>query len=372
MSAAQYSFIEPLDVLYLRGNKLFGDPGSYGESLIPPWPSVAAGAVRSKMLADDSVDLRAFASGHVNHPYLGTPDQPGSFVLQGFYVARKQNGKASIVVAPPADLVVSRTEIGQLRLQRLIPQPIDLASSFPLPELPVLTQQERTKPESGLWLTQAGWQAYLQGRTPDADQLLRASDLWALDSRIGIGMDAVTRTVEQGKLFSAQAVAMKPNTGFLIATSGCQPPVSGLLRFGGDGRAAHISPVQMELPQPDYEAICTARRCRIVLTSPGLFVEGWKLTGANLASSFCLGGVRARLVSACVPRAETVSGWDLAKGQPKAAQRVAPTGSVYWLDELEATPAALRKLAETGLWSDPCEDMSRRAEGFNQFTFAAY
>ena len=31
-------FIEPLDVLVLRGNKLFGDPGSYGESLVPPWP----------------------------------------------------------------------------------------------------------------------------------------------------------------------------------------------------------------------------------------------------------------------------------------------------------------------------------------------
>ena len=28
-------FIEPLDVLYLRGNKLFGAPGSYGEIVVP-------------------------------------------------------------------------------------------------------------------------------------------------------------------------------------------------------------------------------------------------------------------------------------------------------------------------------------------------
>lgn len=40
-----YRFLEPLDVLFLRGNKLFGDPGSYGASLVPPWPSVAAGAL---------------------------------------------------------------------------------------------------------------------------------------------------------------------------------------------------------------------------------------------------------------------------------------------------------------------------------------
>ena len=29
-------FIEPLDLLFLRGNKLFGDPGSFGESLVRP------------------------------------------------------------------------------------------------------------------------------------------------------------------------------------------------------------------------------------------------------------------------------------------------------------------------------------------------
>ena len=44
-------FIEPLDVLFLRGNQLFGEPGSHGEALMPPWPSVAAGALRTRMLA---------------------------------------------------------------------------------------------------------------------------------------------------------------------------------------------------------------------------------------------------------------------------------------------------------------------------------
>jgi CRISPR-associated protein Cmr3 len=54
----QTLFIEPLDVLFLRGNKLFGDPGSFGESLVPPWPSVAAGAIRSALLAHKRVDLQ--------------------------------------------------------------------------------------------------------------------------------------------------------------------------------------------------------------------------------------------------------------------------------------------------------------------------
>ena len=51
-SSSTALFIEPLDVLILRGNKLFADAGSHGEALMPPWPSVAAGALRSRMLID--------------------------------------------------------------------------------------------------------------------------------------------------------------------------------------------------------------------------------------------------------------------------------------------------------------------------------
>lgn len=375
MSAVEYRYIEPLDVLVLRGNKLFGDPGSYGESLIPPWPSVAAGAIRSRMLVDDAIDLEAFKLDQQAHPTLGTPDQPGSFAMAGFYLARKQsNGKAEILMPLPADLVVTKSETGILNVNCLVPQAIRLSSSFPLPMLPVLAQgMQRNKPEGGYWLNQAGWARYLQGETPTPDQMVHSSALWSLDARVGIGMDTAARSVEEGKLFSTQAVAMKPAVGFVAAVAGAMPPASGLLRFGGDGRAATIEVTDMALPAPDYQRIVAAKRCRIVLASPGLFAAGWKLPGTDADNRVTLpGGITARLVSAAVPRAETLSGWDLAKWQPKLAKRVAPTGSVYWLEELEASPDALCKLAENGLWGEPCEDNARRAEGFNRFTFAAY
>ena len=82
--------------------------------------------------------------------------------------------------------------------------------------------------------------------------------------------------------------------------------------------------------------------------------------------------MQGRLAAAAVARNETISGWDLARWQPKPAQRVAPTGSVYWLDELKASPDALRQLAERGLWSASCEDEARRAEGFNRVQIAAW
>lgn len=378
MSAIEYRYIEPLDVLFLRGNKLFGDPGSYGEALIPPWPSVAAGAIRSRMLVDDAVDLGAFARNHAEHPTLGTPMHPGSFTLSGFYLARKRDGEVEILLPLPADLSVSRGTDAALKVSRLTPQPIGLASSYPLGMLPVLAQgARRSKPEHGYLLTQQGWQAYLRGDTPSTEQLVPSSALWSLDARIGIGMNAATRSAEEGKLFSAQAIVMKKDVGFLAAVSGAQPPKKGLLRFGGDGRAATIENIDTSLPTPDYQAIANAQRCRIVLTSPGLFPHGWMLPGTDNNKRVALpGGVTAKVVSAVVPRAETISGWDLAaregKGAPKPAQRVTPAGSVYWLDELQATPEQLSKLVENGLWSSPCEDESRRAEGFNRFIFATF
>jgi CRISPR-associated protein Cmr3 len=104
---------------------------------------------------------------------------------------------------------------------------------------------------------------------------------------------------------------------------------------------------------------------------------------------FELHGITARLVCAAVPRAEVVSGWDMAgrqpgpkkpvpsTGWPKPAQRAAPTGSVYWLDDLDATAELLRRLVQHGLWPENLDQdcngdlMSRRAEGFNRVTIAA-
>lgn len=377
----QACFITPLDVLFLRGNKLFGDPGSHGESLVPPWPSVAAGALRSRILADDRIDLAAFARSQVRHPTLGTPAEPGSFAVTAFRLARRfADGRIEMLMAPPADLVVTEMN-GKPGVRRLNPVPLaaGLQASASLRLLPVLAEDQRGKPTGGYWLTEAGWKKYLAGETPVPADLLKSAQLWAIDHRVGVGLDAGSRRAVDGKLFSMQAVAMKKrehgadfDVGFIASISGASLPGAGLLRLGGDGRAAALHAASAALPEADCAVISQGGRCRLVLTTPGIFPEGWKLPGVDAASRFDLHGVRGRLVCAAVPRFETVSGWDLARQAPKTAQRVAPAGSVYWLDELDTTPDALRKLAATGLWGEPCEDASRRAEGFNRIALAAY
>ncbi|MFZ5653795.1 MAG: type III-B CRISPR module-associated Cmr3 family protein [Pseudomonadota bacterium] len=389
-------FIEPLDVLLLRGNKLFGDPGSFGEALIPPWPSVAAGAIRSRMLADGGVDLAAFARGEVTHPVLGTPTHPGDFAITAFHLARRHaDGRVEALVQPPVDLVIVEDDRGKPAVRALVPTPLPhadagLQCSAPFARLPVLAERERGKPASGYWLSESGWRKYLAGELPAAGDLVKSGALWSLDHRVGVGLDVATRRAAEGRLFSMQAVAMKKrehaaqdgfDVGFLATVSGAEPPTDGLLRFGGDGRAAAIhTTADYRLPESEYGRIAEAGRCRLVLATPGLFEQGWLPTGTDPAQRradgsvrFELRGVAGWIVCAAVARAEVISGWDLARWEPKAAQRAAPTGSVWWLELDPGTDRdALRKLVENGLWPIAEHNDPRRAEGFNCCAIAAY
>jgi CRISPR-associated protein Cmr3 len=383
MTTIHHRFIEPLDVLFLRGNKLFGDAGSYGASLVPPWPSVAAGALRSAMLANEGIDLAAFAQGRITHPTLGTPKVPGAFTITAFSLARRlPDGGVESLHALPADLTAEEDEAAKAqgssarryKLRRLKPVvPVaGLISSAPLAQWPVLAQPERSKPAGGCWLTQAGWSAYLAGRVPMSDQLLTTGQLWQLDERVGVGLDMAKRRAADGQLFTVQAVALHAGIGFLASVAEAEPPADGVLRFGGDGRGAALRSVHHQPAMPNLAAIAQARRARVVLTTPGLFAEGWRLPGVDADQRITWPGFSARLVCAAVAKSDVISGWDLAARQPKPAERVAPAGSVYWLDDIDTTAAALGKLAEHGLWFADANNAQRRAEGFNRFTFAAW
>lgn len=374
MNTHTHHFIEPLDVLFLRGNKLFGDPGSHGESLVPPWPSVAAGALRSLILAGEGVDFAEFAAGRHRHDEIGTPQAPGSFAVLGFNVARRlDNGVVEVLRTLPADLVAGRDEATRLlqlqRQQPHTPAPGLLSSSL-LPCWPILGQPARNKAVGGLWLTARGWADYLKGRLPGNSELVASAALWQLESRVGVGLDALAGRAADGQLFTAQAVAFKAGVGFAVEVRGATVPATGLLRLGGDGRGAALCSMEADRGMVDLAALIAARRCRIVLTTPGLFADGWRLPGVAPDGRLSLPGLRARLVCAAMTRADVISGWDLAARQPKVAHRAAPGGSVYWLDDIEATPEALGKLVELGLWIDPAENPHRRAEGFNRFAFA--
>ena len=386
-------FIDPVDTLALRGNKLFGAPGSFGESFVPPWPSVAAGALRSALLVQRGHDFGAFGKGEIEDEELGTPTRPGTFAITRFQLARRHgDGTVEPLFGMPADLSIARGEHDVLATRRILPRDglTDIQTSAATGALAVLEAPERAKPVSGLLLTAGGWRRYLRGQDVQADQVVRSSDLWCAEPRIGIALDASRGAATEGALFTSESVVFikrghsggrecavaTSDAGFLAEVTGATLPDSATLRFGGDGHAATATRVEVNVAAADYDAVAQARRCRLILTTPGLFARGWLPTGVTGTGKedlrFKLHGVEGRLVCAAVPRAETISGFDVAARRPKPAQRVAPVGSVYWLEDLESTVADLRNLATRGLWSVPVENPARRAEGFNRVALGLY
>jgi len=386
---SETQFIAALDVLFPRGNKLFGDSGQHGEAQIPPWPSVAAGAIRSRMLADAGVDFFAFARGeHVSdttlHEALGTPAEPGSFRIAWFSVARRVSGKVEPLTALPADLAAAEHE-DAIRYLHPHPLPQGFKSSGATECLAVLRRPRGAKLEGGLWLNAAGLAAYLRGEPLSRQaHTVRTSQIWKSDQRIGIALDPEKRSAAEGRLYTAEAVSLEEGVGFVASVEGAdgRVPSNGLLRLGGDGRGARVEACEVHWAHPAWDRIATQKKFRLVLATPGVFEHGWLLPGIQPDGVTWRGpdGVTARLVSAAVPRAQVISGWDIAKWStgkpgPKPALRAAPAGSVYWLNAADAdgpvSVAALRKLAVQGFGCvSGYPDRTRLVEGFNNVIVA--
>jgi len=304
--------IWPLDVLYLRGNRLFGGGGDHSEALMPPWPSVFAGAIRSRMLMDAGVDLGKFTDERAEAPavlttVLGTPSKPGTFRIAGMaLVAPGGNGVTRAVFPLPADLAVTRKTGEPIEITRLAPRPWPegVSTSVSTAKAMVLCRAEPAKAEAGYWLTAEGFGAWLRGGTPAPRQLVHCSALWKPDPRLGIALDRSTRTSAKGKLYTSDTVAMVRGTGFLVSIAGAgeeQVPSSGLLRLGGDGRGAEITRWTGDMPEGVNPA--EGEPFALYLETPGLFPSGWVPPGVDPATlRLEAPGVSGRLAAASVPR----------------------------------------------------------------------
>jgi CRISPR-associated protein Cmr3 len=379
-----YYFVEPADSLFVRGNLAFGDSGEHGVSSLPPPPSLFAGAFRSALLGRQGEALAAFLStgrtgrtdldaalGRVD-PVSGAVVEAGCFRVAWVSLAGRRHGSVEAVVPLPADLV--RLESGFAHLT-----PGDgsdlVESNRTLPRAAVLRSAKQEKPQTGHFLGETGFRAHLDGTLPDIADGVESRHLHKRDPRLGIGLNGPSRTAETGLIYTTEGFAFNPPggecrfdaTGFLVGLDGADGllPDSGMLRLGGDGRAAAYRRIDYAPPEIPVAAIGRDRRFRLILMTPGLFSSGWLPEGCrpeeNGGFLWRGEGFTARLVCAAVPRREIVSGWDLFRWKPKAAERAVPAGSVYWFDDFRGDAGKLAEWVETGLGGDN----SRRAEGFN-------
>lgn len=382
-----FLFIRPMDVLFFRGNEAFGDTGQHGQALMPPWPSVFAGALRSAILAaDPQVELGLFteqtAEGEVKsemvRKIIGTPRKPGSFRVTFVSLGTEKE----VFFPLPADLLVwGNGEDQTLIVRRSLPvarehfafsqDKVTLTPfSFPNGLTHVLTvKQLKKKPTAGWWLKQEGMLAYLRGELPQPNQFIHVSRLWSTDFRLGIARSRDSYTAEEHRIYTAMAIVLAPDVGFVVGVDGVESavfPEKFLVRLGGDGRGAEVVPWQGRMPRCEHVRNTWFAYCLTPCLSP----QGWQPPNLRRENG-ALFLNNSQLVAACVPRSQVVSGWDLAAHQPKPSQAAIPQGSVFYFRGQppcdEPFVAGLESWLKTERDPRPQEYVWRQrlAEGFN-------
>lgn len=367
----------PLDVLYLRGNRLFGGGGDHGDAMMPPWPSVFSGALYSRAIADEG--RLAEVIKEKNGPTV-VDEMFGSVSIQ-WVVLADGSSHGGIYFPLPADLVVLKSDDNPVPVQITTVSKDafegSMSSLDPLiPEYPVLRSSMKGKPAGGYWLTHEGLEAHLSGKKVNKDHLISTSKLWKIDPRLGITMDSVSRTAEESRIYTTEAVALSENIGFLclfIHEKG-DLPAEGLVRLGGDGRGAKILGYD-DAPAETGKPVSGWKRFRMILSTPCPAGEsGWippvMEKRGDSYYHLSLNDFEAKLVSAAVPRYEVISGWDVANHKPKPAERMIPAGSVYWFETLRGDTEALEALWKEGLIKNDDKNYAdRRRQGFGSVWF---
>jgi CRISPR-associated protein Cmr3 len=402
--STNYYFVEPLDVLMIRGNKSFSSDGQHGEAVMPPWPSLFAGAFRSALLGNDAQMLSRFVAvgtdkalstdarnsqmrcilGDSLFAALGTPSEPGDFRVTWLSLAMgahdplsagNPSSRVAAIMPFPADLTAfEEAGIPLIVALQPVPLPNGNAASGELPLTALLRVGKQVKPVSGRWLDGTGMTRHLAGKL--SKDVVKTEALFKRETRLGIALDPHSGTTQDGALYTTEAVSFCAGAGFMVGIEGDhgQLPSAGLLRLGGDGKGARYYRLK------DYEPPAAPQPLpgcgfRLILTTPGIFTGGWlpeRVTHQSDGSYRLTGdGFSARLACAAVGRNDVISGWDLANWQPKTAQRVAPAGSVYWFDALAGDVGKLAAWVKQGLWGEH-PDRQRRAEGFNQALLATW
>lgn len=153
--------------------------------------------------------------------------------------------------------------------------------------------------------------------------------------------------------------------------------LSELHTMGGERRLAHFSgaaepPSQQVLwgcPDEIKKSLEGVGYIRMVLATPAFFRKGWQPGWLNEyleSQPLWDTGVKLRLLWACIPRWQPVSGWSYSQQRKgfneKAIRRLVPAGSVYFFRVLEGNASCL---AET-CWLQSVSDANRRKGAFDK------
>lgn len=344
--------IEPRDPLIARDGRPFGpNPGARATTLPFPFPSTIVGALRTKAGLDQNGQFSRSQKDAVLQMGMCGPLlvelSPDDDAITGW-----------LLPAPADALLLTHPDANdQVRRHWLAPRPGSAITNMP-DELtlvaPATPAQEKVSPDAPrFWHRDVLYSWLLQ----PADGIHQTAVLGIrgleTNTRMHVSIQPDQQTAVEGALFqtsgleftwrdreNARRDVFETKRLALAAWFNGNTPhfAGGFAPLGGERRLMRWQRLEQDAQPFDeqrrealFAQIEQDRRCRVILLTPAHFADGYRppLTWTRA-------GVTATLKAACVPRMQTISGWDMAanngRGAPKPTRRLAPAGSVYFVE----------------------------------------
>ncbi|HUW14756.1 MAG TPA: type III-B CRISPR module-associated protein Cmr3 [Anaerolineae bacterium] len=352
-------FLEPLDVWLFRDGRPFDALSDHrAQSIFPPLPTVAQGVIRSAHLAYRGVPISDYIYGHAPHveAEIGPPGKHPPFTVRGPFIARMDEARDAVIryLPRPADASLSDGDW-------MAPGPLSdgpFANNLPDSVRLLWTSFRPQKDEEAAkWVSEATLGTYLAKGQVARGKVYQDADLFVRESRFGIGLDSTLRRPHEGALYEIEFVRAKEGVGLEIEVQGLDMncwPQSGLLKIGGEGRAAMVQKLQDrpsmgvgQMPDPEDQGRV---RFKLYFATPAYFDDGWRPSDWGRFFN----GSAPQLAAAAVERPLVLGGIDLAKaekggGQPhKPAKRYVPAGSVYFFEGDDTTTLKSEHVTDFG------------------------
>lgn len=351
---------EPVDSWFFRDATPFSadsdhadsDQQSNVESLFPPHPTTATGALRAALAVGMGW------SGHGRWPdaisdVLGDgPENLGKFSMRGPFLLKDEKP----LFPAPAHLLGSGDSGEWEPAAFLFPGPeveCDLGEAVRLPC--ANSEGEGLRTGDKKWITQNGMNKICRGEFPGKDDIVPDKKLWAEETRIGLKRNRQTRSAKESMLYSTRHVRLKEGVSLGVQMTellgDCTLSLSGqLIPFGGEARLAECLEWEGEVTfGSGWRKGFSRGQLTLIALSP-LDIDKDVYTGRRLFELGSFGNIR--VVSACLNHPQRIGGWDSVMHKPLPLRSLLPRGSVLFCEINKCSEDALATgngLASVGL-----------------------
>ncbi len=377
IDAKQWIF-EPVDSWFFREMRPFQVTGAELGSLFPPPARTLAGAVRGIIGERAGVNWAEYRKGkgeivgldlceEMGNPTSAGETEFGKLELTGPYLLK--DGKRLYPV-PQHLLQEEKGEQDEQEKYYWLHPGAPLHCDLGCVQLPVIkptpSPDKKLKPLLNVWVDADNLRKILHGEKPDKEKLYRATDLFARETRIGIGLDKERkrRTTEEGLLYQTSHIRLCDKVALGMGVSGIDARLqlnkgeTRHIRLGGEGRMAAVSPSNAaNLPQTPVNK--DTKQIVLVLLTPLLVPEDRKFfmpfkgakkvehQGAD-AWEVTLQGIKLKIISAALGKPQREGGWNLAQHKPRALRSLVPAGSVWFCEVLDSGDPSVLHGAKIG------------------------